>query len=198
MRSTKIFFITLFFVKVAICGELDDLFKKFDNIKSVRARFSQETTIKDFGTDRYEGIVLINAKRKVLWDYIKPYPQHYYFTEDTMEYYDSSTEQLIRQKVSQSGSNNVVFQILMDLREAQNLFTFIKEEQNVYRLIPKTEMGLSVILLSLGDSYIKMIESEDKNGNKTVVEIKNVEINIPIDDAEFKKEIPLKTEIFNY
>lgn len=198
MRLIKTFFIMFFFVTNVVGAELDDVFVKFDKIKTIRAEFVQETTIKNFGTDTYSGVVLLKSKDKVLWDYTRPYPQHYFFTKEMMEYYDSSTEQLIRQKVSQSGSNNIIFQILMDLKEAQNAFNFIKNGEKVYKLIPKTEIGLNFILLTLSDSYISIIESEDKNGNKTVIQMKNVEINTPIDDAEFKKEIPLKTEIFNY
>lgn len=198
MRLVKVFAILILFVSTGLTSELDQIFSRFDRIKSVRADFIQKTTIKDFGTDTYKGIVLLKSKEKILWDYNIPYPQHYYFTEDMMEYYDSSTEQLIRQKVSQSGSNNIIFQILMNLKEAQNAFVFEKNGDNTYKLTPKTEIGLNFIILTLNDSYISFIESEDKNGNRTVIEMKNVKINTPINDNEFKKEIPLKTEIFNY
>jgi outer membrane lipoprotein carrier protein len=115
-----------------------------------------------------------------------------------MEYYDSSTEQLIRQKVTSSGSNNIIFQILLDLKESKNTFNFEAVSDNVVKLIPKTDIGLKYLLIEFSDEYIKRITSEDNNGNLTTVTFTNVQINVKLDESEFKKEVPLNTEIFNY
>jgi outer membrane lipoprotein carrier protein len=177
---------------------VESLIDKFAKIKSLKANFFQETTIKGFGTDGYTGKIRLIAKEKILWDYTSPYPQYYLFTKDTMEYYDSSTEQLIRQKVASSGANNIVFQILIDLKEAKNTFNFEMVEQNKIKLIPKTEIGLKFLIIEFSDIYISKIFSEDNNGNVTEITLMDVKINEKIDDSEFKKEVPLNTEIFNY
>lgn len=192
------FFMIFIFSSSLFADNIDTLIDKFTKIKSLKADFYQETTIKDFGTDAYTGVIKLLSNNKVLWDYKTPYPQYYLFTKDSMEYYDSSTEQLIRQKVTSSGSNNVVFQILLDLREAKKVFNFEPVSQNVLKLIPKTDIGLKYLLLEFSDRYIKKINSEDNNGNLTVITFNNVQIDANIEEYEFKKEVPLNTEIFNY
>lgn len=192
------FFMIFIFSSSLFADNIDTLIDKFTKIKSLKADFYQETTIKDFGTDAYTGVIKLLSNNKVLWDYKTPYPQYYLFTKDSMEYYDSSTEQLIRQKVTSSGSNNVVFQILLDLRESKKTFNFEPVSQNVLKLIPKTDIGLKYLLLEFSDRYIKKINSEDNNGNLTVITFNNVQIDANIEEYEFKKEVPLNTEIFNY
>ncbi|MCB4203415.1 outer membrane lipoprotein carrier protein LolA [Deferribacterales bacterium Es71-Z0220] len=192
------FFMIFVFSSSLFAENIDTLINKFTSIKSLKADFYQETTIKDFGTDAYTGVIKLLSNSKVIWDYKSPYPQYYLFTKDSMEYYDSSTEQLIRQKVTSSGSNNIIFQILLDLKESKNTFNFEAVSDNVVKLIPKTDIGLKYLLIEFSDEYIKKITSEDNNGNLTTVTFTNVQINVKLDGSEFKKEVPLNTEIFNY
>lgn len=198
MRLLYFLLFFTFFMGNSYASDVESLIDKFAKIKSLKANFFQETTIKGFGTDGYTGKIRLIAKEKILWNYTSPYPQYYLFTKDTMEYYDSSTEQLIRQKVASSGANNIVFQILIDLKEAKNTFNFEMVEQNKIKLIPKTEIGLKFLIIEFSNIYISKIFSEDNNGNVTEITLMDVKINEKIDDSEFKKEVPLNTEIFNY
>lgn len=54
------------------------------------------------------------------------------------------------------------------------------------------------MIIEFSDIYISKIFSEDNNGNVTEITLMDVKINEKIDDSEFKKEVPLNTEIFNY
>jgi outer membrane lipoprotein carrier protein len=115
-----------------------------------------------------------------------------------MEYYDSATEQFIRQKVTSSGSNNIVFQILIDLNEAKKTFNFTSIDENSVKLEPKTDIGLKYLILQFSDIYIKKIVSEDLNGNKTEITFNNVILNPKLTESDFNRDIPPGTEIFNY
>jgi outer membrane lipoprotein carrier protein len=196
----RIFFLLIFslYSSYGFSIDMDNIFEKLSEIKSVKADFYQETTIANFGTDAYTGIITLLAGEKVLWNYTSPYKQYYFFTKDTMEYYDSATEQFIRQKVTSSGSNNIVFQILIDLNEAKKTFNFTSIDENSVKLEPKTDIGLKYLILQFSDIYIKKIVSEDLNGNKTEITFNNVILNPKLTESDFNRDIPPGTEIFNY
>lgn len=179
-------------------ASLDELISRFENIDTMHARFIQKTEIKGFGEDVYKGEIYLINNEKVLWDYNKPYEQYYLFTTDTMEYYDSSTDQLIRQKVTSSGGNNIVFQLLVDISKVKDSFVIEKISEDKFRLTPKTDMGLKYLIMSFGEKYLKKIYSVDKKGNHTEITFENISLNVDIPTGVFDKEVPIDTEIFNY
>lgn len=196
----RIFLLSIFllFATYGFSIDMDKIFEKLSEIKSVKANFYQETTIANFGTDAYTGTVTLLVGEKVLWNYTSPYKQYYFFTKDTMEYYDSATEQFTRQKVTSSGANNIVFQILIDLNEAKKTFNFISIDEKSVKLEPKTNIGLKYLILHFSDIYIKKIVSEDLNGNKTEITFNSVILNPNLTESDFNRDIPPGTEIFNF
>lgn len=174
----------------------EQIISRLASYKTATADFEQITEIKDFGEDFYSGKIYLISKERVLWDYTKPYAQYYIFTPTSMEYYDSSTEQLLKQTVTGSGGRNIVFQLLVDISTATSSFNIIQEENNTLRLIPMTDIGLKYLILKLNNQFLSEIHSIDDEGNTTKVFLKNVKLNAPIDQKLFDKEVPLTTEIF--
>lgn len=190
------FFILLLLPLTAFSLDKEIILKKLSQFKTATADFEQITEIQGFGEDFYSGKIYLISKQKVLWDYTKPYIQYYIFTPDSMEYYDSSTEQLLKQKVTQSGGKNIIFQILVDITSAKDSFNIIAEDNNKLRLIPMTDIGLKYIVLTVNDNFITEILSTDNAGNNTKVYLKNIKLNAKIDPDVFNKTVPLTTEVF--
>lgn len=195
----KVLLVVFFLLPGVLFAEsMNEFISRFENIDTVHAQFIQKTEIKGFGEDVYEGEIYLINKQKVLWDYNEPYEQYYLFTRDTMEYYDSSTDQLIRQKVSASGGNNIVFQLLVDISKVKESFTIENQSKNTFKLTPKTDVGLKYLKMSFGEKYLQNIYSVDKKGNYTEITFKDIRLNVDIPEDVFNKEVPLGTEIFNY
>lgn len=190
------FFILLLLPLTAFSLDKEIILKKLSQFKTATADFEQITEIQGFGEDFYSGKIYLISKQKVLWDYTKPYIQYYIFTPASMEYYDSSTEQLLKQKVTQSGGKNIIFQILVDITSAKDSFNIIAEDNNKLRLIPMTDIGLKYIVLTVNDNFITEILSTDNAGNNTKVYLKNIKLNAKIDPDVFNKTVPLTTEVF--
>ncbi len=176
--------------------QIEKIFKIIDNVTTMTADFTQITDIKDVGEDIYAGKMYLIAKKKVLWDYTSPYVQYYIFTPTSMDYYDSSTEQLIKKKVTQSGGENTIFNLLVDFSSAKNTFNIKPVDNNTIKMLPKDDIGLKYLEVTLSDKFIKEIESVDDSGNSTRVYLKNIVINKPIDENVFNKQVPPETEIF--
>jgi outer membrane lipoprotein carrier protein len=196
MKKLALTLLILFISINSFALDKDKIIETLSSFKTAIADFEQITEIKDFGEDFYSGKIYLIAKKKALWDYTKPYPQYYIFTPDSMEYYDSSTEQLIRQKVNQSGGQNIIYQLLVDISKAKETFDIIVEGEDTLRLIPKTDIGLKYIVLKIKKDFISEIISTDNEGNNTKVYLKNIMLNVNINPKVFQKEVPLTTEIF--
>lgn len=189
---------TFCFLNSAFANDFDTIIKKFDGINTVEADFNQVTEIKGFGKDSYSGKVYLENGKRILWDYNKPYEQYYLFTKNSMEYYDSLTEQLIKQDASGSGGNNIVFKLLVDISAIKDAFDIIHISGGRFKMIPRTDVGLEFIEITFSQEYIEKIYSLDNNGNYTTIYFNDVKINSDIPQEKFSPQIPLGTEIFNY
>jgi len=190
--------ITLVIFSGLLCADINDELKKLEPIKTLKADFVQETNIEGFGKDFYKGKIYLISSEKVLWDYSEPYNQYYIFTVDTMEYYDSTTNQLIRQSSQNNSSNAIIFFLLMDVSSVNNLFDVVNIDANTFRLNPKSDLGLKFVDISFGKKFVREISSQDNVGNLTKVTFSNIKFNITIPESTFKKDIPKDAEIFSY
>ena len=177
---------------------LNKALKKLESIKTLKADFVQETNIEGFGKDFYKGKFYLIPSMRVLWDYSEPYSQYYIFTADTMEYYDSTTNQLIRQSSQNNSANSMVFLLLMDLSSANNLFDVVNIDANNFRLNPKSDLGLKFVDISFGKKFIQEITSQDNVGNLTRIIFSNIKFNVTIPESTFEKQLPKDVEIFSY
>lgn len=188
----------LFFCVIDVFSDENKLIKTLTRVDFLKAQFSQSTQIAGVGKDEYTGNLYVLKGEKILWDYNRPHRQFYLFTKDDLTYYDSLTNQLIKQKAENLGVESIVLSILMEPSNINNTFFIVVLDENTYKLYPKENLGLQYIQIHLKDKFIDEILSKDENGNTTIINLSNLEINKPFDLSVFNVKIPEGAEIFNY
>ncbi len=172
---------------------------RLKTIDTISAEFVQTTAIKDFSKETYKGKFYLIAGEKALWDYNHPYKQYYLFDEKGMEYYDSSTNQVIIQNKNSSKEANIILSVLFNFKEIEKNFTVVVNGKTQIQLKPKHDIGLKYIMILVDSkNNIKGIHSEDSNGNITEIEFLNVEINKKINKAVFDVKHPADAQVFKY
>lgn len=166
-----------------------------EKIKTYSADFVQTTEIEGFGEDTYTGKLYIVSGSKALWDYKKPYWQYYLFSTEQMQYFDSGTKQLVKQKLDPS--TNVFMRLMLKPSDISKDFDVTLKGDKL-QLKPKGDLGLSEIVFTVKNGRITGISTLDQNGNNTKVELKDIQVDKPIDKSVFTPEIPKDTEVFNY
>jgi outer membrane lipoprotein carrier protein len=197
MKKLFIFYL-LFFCVIDVFSDENKLIKTLTRVDFLKAQFSQSTQIAGVGKDEYTGNLYVLKGEKILWDYNRPHRQFYLFTKDDLTYYDSLTNQLIKQKAENLGVESIVLSILMEPSNINNTFFIVVLDENTYKLYPKENLGLQYIQIHLKDKFIDEILSKDENGNTTIINLSNLEINKPFDLSVFNVKIPEGAEIFNY
>ncbi|MGC8767969.1 LolA family protein [Calditerrivibrio sp.] len=173
--------------------------ERLKNIRRITADFIQTTKIKNFNEETYKGKLYLIAGEKALWDYNYPYKQYYLFDKKGMEYYDSSTNQVIVQNKNSSREANIILTVLFNFKEIESNFDIVVNGKSQIQLKPKQDIGLKYIMLIVDSkNNIKGIHSEDINGNISEIEFNNVEINKDINLDVFKVKHPADAQIFNY
>ncbi|MCX8083434.1 MAG: outer membrane lipoprotein carrier protein LolA [Calditerrivibrio sp.] len=172
---------------------------RLKNIETISADFVQVTTIKNFSKETYKGKFYLIANQKALWDYTEPYKQYYFFDSRGMEYYDGSTNQVIRQTKNSSREAGLVLSVLFNFREIEKNFVVVVNGKSQIQLKPKVDIGLKyVMLLVNAHNDITGIHSEDINGNVTEITFSNLEINKKIDKSVFNVKYPESAQVFEY
>ncbi|MCA1980344.1 MAG: outer membrane lipoprotein carrier protein LolA [Calditerrivibrio sp.] len=172
---------------------------RLKKIETFSADFTQETSIKSFSKDVYTGKLYMVANKAALWDYKSPYRQYYLFNENGMEFYDSSTNQLVIQNKNSSKEANVILSVLFNLKSLEKNFTVSLNGKSQIQLKPNVNIGLKYIILSVNkNNDITGIYSEDEAGNITEITFSNIKINKPIDKSIFSVSHPKDAEVFQY
>lgn len=173
--------------------------ERLRNIETFEADFTQETTIKGFSTDHYSGKLYMVSGKHALWDYNSPYKQYYLFNENGMEFYDSSTNQVVKQTKNSSKEANVILSVLFNLKSIENNFNIISNGKSEIQLKPKVNIGLKYLILTINKSnVITGIYSEDEAGNITKINFTNIKINHSIDQKVFTIAPPKDAVIYKY
>ena len=155
----------------------EKLINSLKKINTLKAQFTQVTSIAGVGEDTYEGSLYLLKGEKILWDYNRPHRQFYLFTKDELSYYDSMTKQLIKQKAENLGVENIVFRLLIEPSGIKNTFFVVVMNNEQYKLYPKENIGLQYIEITLEKDNIKRIVSRDEQGNNTEITLNNLSIN---------------------
>jgi outer membrane lipoprotein carrier protein len=173
--------------------------ERLKNIETISASFIQSTSIKNFSKEIYKGEFYLISGQKALWNYTSPYKQYYLFDSNGVEYYDSSTNQVIRQKKNSSKEANLILSVLFNFKEIEKNFDVVVNGKTQIQLKPKHDIGLKYIMILVDSkNNIKGIHSEDLEGNVTEIEFSNVEINKEINKEIFNLKLPSDAQIFNY
>ena len=176
----------------------EKLINSLKKINTLKAQFTQVTSIAGVGEDTYEGSLYLLKGEKILWDYNRPHRQFYLFTKDELSYYDSMTKQLIKQKAENLGVENIVFRLLIEPSGIKNTFFVVVMNNEQYKLYPKENIGLQYIEITLEKDNIKRIVSRDEQGNNTEITLNNLSINKSFDKSVFDVKVPEGTEVFTY
>jgi outer membrane lipoprotein carrier protein len=176
----------------------EKLINSLKKINTLKAQFTQVTSIAGVGEDTYEGSLYLLKGDKILWDYNKPHRQFYLFTKDELSYYDSMTKQLVKQKAENLGVENIVFRLLIEPSDIKNSFFVVVMNNEQYKLYPKESIGLQYIEIILKEDVINKIISKDDQGNTTEITLSALEINRPFDKSVFNVKVPEGTEVFTY
>lgn len=124
-----------------------------------------------------------------------PYRQFYLFDADTMKYYDSDTKRLVVQELDPA--QNVFMRLMLNPADIRDDFAVeLKGDRLI--LSPNEDFGLREITFTVKNSRVTGIITKDQNGNNTVINLKNIEIDKEIAPSVFEPEIPEDTEIFRY
>ena len=191
-------FISLLTISYAAAQDASAMIEKIKSLKSYKADFVQKTEIEGFGEDVYEGTVYVMKGHKALWDYDEPVEQYYLFTTGGFDYYDSETNQLIRQKMSKDKGNNIVLELMLDPSTINRNFKTEAAGETLI-LFPQTDIGVEKVELQVNDKgAITYMHSVDTAGNSTRIEFENIETNKVIAEEIFDKKVPEGTEIFTY
>lgn len=173
--------------------------ERLKKIETFTADFTQVTSIKNFSKDTYKGKVYMEAGKAALWDYSSPYKQYYLFNENGMEFYDSSTNQLVKQNKESSQEANVILSILFNLKNIEKNFIVSLNGKDKIQLKPKVEIGLKYLIISLNkQNQITNIYSEDKDGNVTDITFSNIKINTALKKDIFNVKAPEDAQVFQY
>lgn len=173
--------------------------ERLKTIDTISAEFIQTTAIKDFSKETYKGRFYLIAGERALWDYYHPYKQYYLFDERGMEYYDSSTNQVIIQNKNSSKEANVILSVLFNFKEIDKNFTVVVNGKTQIQLKPKHDIGLKYIIIFVDSkNNLKGIHSEDSNGSVTEIEFSSLEINKKINKAVFDVKYPADAQVFKY
>lgn len=196
IRKISVIYIMIMMTAVSVyAGDAASVISQLEKIRTYTADFVQLTEIEGFGEDEYSGRLYIRSGEKALWDYDMPYRQFYLFDADTMKYYDSDTKQLVVQELDPA--QNVFMRLMLNPADIRDDFAVeLKGDRLI--LSPNEDFGLREITFTVKNSRVTGIITKDQNGNNTVINLKNIEIDKEIAPSVFEPEIPEDTEIFRY
>jgi outer membrane lipoprotein carrier protein len=174
-----------------------DVLASLDKIKSYSADFVQKTELEGFGADTYSGKLYIKSRSKAFWDYQKPYRQFYLFDQKMMQFYDSDTKQLVKQKLDPT--TNAFMRLMFNPADMRKDFTAAyNESTNRLTLTPVAkDSGINSIAFTVKNGTVTGITTKDQNGNNTSIILTNIKIDPEIADSVFNPTVPKDTQIFN-
>lgn len=173
-----------------------NLLESLASTKTLTGDFVQTNTYKDPTSsepvsDEYSGNIYVIMGDKALFEYTLPYESWYLFTKESVESYDSITNQLMKFG-KDTQSDNIFLRVLMDFSTIEDNFDVVEKEGNVLYMTPKNEdMGIKYFTITLDDNKkIASMKTEDIMGTNTQLKFKNVKSGSSIPAKIFKKELP--------
>ncbi|TCK60031.1 outer membrane lipoprotein chaperone LolA [Seleniivibrio woodruffii] len=192
-----IFIMVMMISAVCYADSVADVLAQLDKIKSYSADFTQKTELEGFGADTYSGRLYIKSRTKALWDYQKPYRQFYLFDTKMMQFYDSETKQLIKQKLDPTA--NAFMRLMLSPADMKKDFNVAyNESTGRLTLTPAVKnSGINAITFTVKNGLVTGITTKDQNGNNTSILLTNVKADPEIAESVFSLSVPKDTQIFN-
>ncbi len=199
-----------------LTGILNKMEKAHQNLKSMKAELIQQKTNTQIGiTDSEIGQMIYKPssgkeKGKLRIDYIKPSKDIIALVGEQVLYYQPRINQVFKSTIAKASKGKVGgYAQLVGLDGSVKSLAgnynieFIRDEQisgqmtTVLRLVPKTGNQFSSIELWVNQqSWLPaQWKMQERNGDLTVVTLKNMEINSNIPDTAFNVKIPGGTKV---
>ena len=183
--------------------------ERYEKTKDLKAKFSQEVTIKSVNkTDKEEGVLYVKNPRRMLWSYTKPNAKKliinpkkaWLYIPDDHAAYIQDTENIYKSKLAVkflSGIGNLSedFHIGYSRPEPVN-----REGNYLLTLTPKVpEVGVDKLYLTIDKDTFQVIQCSftDFYGNLTRIRLTDIKINNNLDDKLFNFKPSPGIEIFN-
>jgi outer membrane lipoprotein carrier protein len=177
----------------------------YDSTTSFTADFSQLTSIKLSRRERQgSGTLLIKKPGLMRWDYLEPDQQVLISDGESMSMYFAGTKQMIIMPAKEYLQSDVTYAFFAGTGNVVQDFE-VDEAGDDYccgtvpdlKLTPKLpHPQVDFLYLWLNEKFlISRMQIADHYGSITDLTFTNIELNIPVDDEQFKFVPPADTEI---
>ncbi|RMG70904.1 MAG: outer membrane lipoprotein carrier protein LolA [Nitrospirae bacterium] len=172
--------------------------KRLSSIKTMTGSFTQETYIKDLDkTQSFSGEFFMKPPEHLKWFYNSGSTDQIYITPTKVIIYQPSEHQAFITSSKKMGLSSTSLSILLGLKDLERDFK-VTEDRDCLLLKPLSE-SLMVkeirLYLSRETSLVKKIVLLDAYENRTVIDIKTLKVNIPLDDRVFSFNPPEGTTL---
>ena len=168
-----------------------------EQLKTLRCDFVQKKTISILSDEMLsEGRMYFKQKDKLRWEYTQPYQYEFVMNSDKVMINSGSTKNIIdvnSSKVFREISKIIVSGINGSGIFDQSKFTakfMVGSKNDMVILVPKQKEIKQLfseirICFNKQDYTVNSVEIEELNGDKTLIEMKNKQINKELDDEKF-------------
>ena len=167
------------------------------NLKTLRCDFVQKKTVSILSEVMIsEGRMFFKQKEKLRWEYTKPELYEFVMNGDKVMTYSGNTKNVMNlnsskmfRKISKIIVSGIIGSGIFDATTFTAKF-FVGAKENLVALTPKQkELKQMVkeirICFNKTDYLVNSVEIEELNGDKTLIEMKNKQINIELSDEVF-------------
>jgi len=167
------------------------------NLKTLRCDFVQKKTVSILSEVMIsEGRMFFKQKEKLRWEYTKPEPYEFVMNGDKVMTYSGSTKNVMNlnsskmfRKISKIIISGIIGSGIFDASAFTAKF-FTGTKENMVALTPKQkelkQMFKEIRICFNKTGYlVNSVEIEELNGDKTLIEMKNKQINIELSDEVF-------------
>lgn len=185
---------------------LDLVEARYENIKSLSAKFKQESSFLGFAEkSESEGEVYFKKPGQMDWQYSTPEIQRFVSNGKTLWFYQPDLEQVTLSTFKESFSSELPVSFLLGIGSLHKTFTFKKscltaEGKILLELLPKTE-DQSVqefsLLVSSSDYLPQGAKIVDAGGNQTSIIMDKLVQNADLGNLDFNFEIPRGVDVID-
>lgn len=176
---------------------VEKLTELLDENRNIEGEFRQVTyNEQDEEVQHSEGVFLLAAPNRFVWDTISPFPQRIISDGEWVTIWDVDLEQATRKPFAGSIGNSPAA-LLGD--SAENVLGHYSVEavgKESYQLLPKEQEDLfNSLTLSFDDDAISAMSIKDALGQTTVIEFSNIEAHDGVSEKNFNVDLPESVDV---
>jgi len=187
-------------ISVDVEGMVEDIEKRYGDIKDISGTFYQKSFLKDLDrVEDYAGRFFIKKPSKMRWDYSGKRDEQVIINGESIWIYKKSERQLLRGIFKKGRYSHLPLALLQGIGDIKRDFYIRTTGDNTLELTPKTEMGvIKKIELLIGNKFpVREFTITDNYENKVTIRIDNVVINTDISESLFTFKPPPQTEVID-